>query len=86
MSTYNTGRKYVVNTKFECLKPKTFRSMSQNTNNAKLIGVRVPRLGNWFFNTETHTMTQVVYGENRLAKLTGKLDAINVWYAVGLSV
>ena len=83
---YKPCRKYIVNTKFECLKPKAFRGIVQNTNDLNKIHVSVPRYGRWCFNTATHTMTKTVFGEDRLARITHKLDERNVWHAVGLAV
>lgn len=74
--------KYLVITKFECVKPRTFRKMSQDTSNRENIGVSVSRLGRWCFNTRTHVMTQAVFGEQDLAKVADKLTKRKAWYKV----
>ncbi len=80
------SQKYLIITKFECVKPRTFRKMSQDTSNRENIGVSVPRLGRWCFNTRTHVMTQAGFGEQDLAVAAGKLKKRNAWYKVVTAV
>lgn len=71
--------RYIVVSTFEAMKPRTFRKMKQESGHRERIGVSVPRLGRWCFNTRTHSMSQIVSDEQEMAKLAAKLKSRNIW-------